>query len=80
MFYNGATERAQWRVGWVVFNADYSQVVARSVNPVILPHIKRKSDDSDIAFASSALEIGGTIQLYYSVADQYVTRAIVARV
>lgn len=79
MFYNGATERAEWRVGWVVFNADYTRVVARSENPLILPHVKRNSDESDIAFAASALEIGGTIHLYYSVADQYAIRAIVQR-
>lgn len=77
MFYNGATASAQWRIGWVVFNSTYSRVVARSELPLILPHIKRNADDSDIAFAASALEIDGSIHLYYSVADQYVTRAIV---
>lgn len=79
MFYNGATERAQWRVGWVVFNADYTRVVTRSVNPMILPDVKRTADDSDSAFAASALEIDGMAHLYYSVADQYVMRAIVQR-
>src|SRR5271166_4577379 len=68
MFYNGATRNAQWRIGWVVFDMDYTQVLARSVNPIVLPHLKRKDDDTDIAFAASALEVEGDIHLYYSVA------------
>jgi len=80
MFYNGATERLMWRVGWVVFNADYTQVAARSQHPIIFPHIKRNADDTDIAFAASSIEVDGAIHLYYSVADQYVTRAIIRRV
>jgi len=77
MFYNGATQDAHWRIGWVVFNADYTQVLARSEDPLVLPHIKRRADDTDIAFAASALEIDGDIHLYYSVADQYCVRAII---
>jgi predicted GH43/DUF377 family glycosyl hydrolase len=45
----------------------------------VLPHVKRKVDDSDIAFAASAIEIDDAVHLYYSVADQYVTRAIIRR-
>jgi len=80
MFYNGATERAQWRIGWAVFDAQYTRVLARSEDPLVLPHIKRNADDTDIAFAASVLEVGGDIHLYYSVADQYVTRATISRV
>jgi len=80
MFYNGATERIMWRVGWVVFNADYTQVVARSQHPIVFPHVKRNADDTDIAFAASSIEVDGAIHLYYSVADQYATRAIIRRV
>ena len=80
MFYNGATEAAQWRVGWVVFDATYTRVLARCDQPIVLPHLKRNQDDSDIAFAASAIETGGDIHLYYSVADQYVTRATIRRV
>ncbi|MBV8054254.1 MAG: hypothetical protein JO071_03330 [Deltaproteobacteria bacterium] len=80
MFYNGATEEAQWRIGWVVFDGQYSRVIARSENPLILPHMKRRADDTDIAFAASAVENDdGSIALYYSVADQYVTRATIFR-
>lgn len=80
MFYNGATRDARWRVGWVVFDATYSRVVARSNDPIVLPHIKRNHDDTDIAFAASAIEIDDEIHLYYSVADQYVVRAQIHRV
>lgn len=80
MFYNGATRDVQWRVGWVVFDATYSRVVARSIDPIVLPHIKRNHDDTDIAFAASAIEIDDAIHLYYSVADQYVVRAQIHRV
>ena len=79
MFYNGATQDAHWRIGWVVFNENYTQVLQRSVDPLVFPHIKRRADDTDIAFAASALEIGDEVHLYYSVADQYVTRAIIRR-
>ena len=77
MFYNGATRDAQWRIGWVVFDAEYTRVVARSEHPLILPHVKRNADDTDIAFAASSVEMDGAIHLYYSVADQYVTRAVI---
>jgi predicted GH43/DUF377 family glycosyl hydrolase len=79
MFYNGATASTQWRIGWVVFDAGYTRVVARSIDPLILPPLRRNADDSDIAFAASSIEIDGVIHLYYSVADQYVTRALIAR-
>jgi predicted GH43/DUF377 family glycosyl hydrolase len=80
MFYNGATATTQWRIGWIVFDADYTRVFARSAHPIVFPHVKRNDEDTDIAFAASALEIDGAIHLYYSVADQYVTRAIIQRV
>src|ERR1700693_4769068 len=79
MFYNGGTEKAQWRVGWVVFDAEYTRVVARSRHPIVFPHLKRNDDDTDIAFAASAIEQDGNVHLYYSVADQYCTRAIIHR-
>ncbi len=80
MFYNGATQGVQWRIGWVVFDRGYTRVVARSHEPIVLPHIKRLHDDTDIAFAASAIDIDGEIHLYYSVADQYVIRAKIHRV
>jgi predicted GH43/DUF377 family glycosyl hydrolase len=76
MFYNGATRDAQWRVGWVMFDNAFSRVIARCEEPLVLPHIKRNHDDTDIAFAASAIAtVPGEILLYYSVADQYVVQA-----
>jgi len=80
MFYNGATPDAHWRIGWVVFDAHYTKVLARSEAPIVLPHIKRNHDDTDIAFAASALEVNDTIHLYYSVADQYCNRTAIERI
>lgn len=78
MFYNGATASAQWRIGWIVFDPDYAHVLGRSDLPLILPQVRRSVDDSDIAFAASSVRIADLIYLYYSVADQYVTRAIIS--
>lgn len=74
MFYNGATRQAQWRVGWIRFNPNYTAVVERCEEPLIVPP-QPKGDETDIAFAASALREGDLIRLYYSVADQYLRRA-----
>lgn len=78
MFYNGATRDAHWRIGWVAFDAEYTRVVARGDDPVIVPPVP-EGDRTDIAFAASAVEAGGKIYLYYSVADQDMTRATLRR-
>lgn len=75
MFYNGATRDAAWRIGWVLFDPAYRRVVARSELPLLAPGDRRASEDTDIAFASSALVEQGRIALYYSVADRYCMRA-----
>lgn len=76
MFYNGATRDAHWRVGWITFDGAYTRVLARCEHPLELPLARRNADDTDIAFAASAVEIDGAVHLYYSAADQYVSRAI----
>lgn len=78
MFYNGATRDAHWRIGWVAFDADFTRVVARCDEPLITPP-PCKGEDTDIAFAASAIEEAGVIHLYYSVSDQYLFRATVRR-
>ena len=78
MLYNGATQDARWRIGWVVFDADLARVVARSDDPLITPP-KPVGTDTDIAFAASAVEQGGETWLYYSVADQYLRRTTLRR-
>ncbi len=78
MFYNGATQDAHWRIGWVMFDADYTQVTARGDMPLITPPLPT-GDATDIAFAASAAEEGDTIYLYYSVADKDMMRATFRR-
>ena len=78
MFYNGATADAHWRIGWVAFDADYTHVVARCDEPLIVPPAP-KGDDTDIAFAASAVETDAAIFLYYSIADREMVRAVLHR-
>ena len=78
MFYNGATQDAKWRIGWVVFDRDYTRVLARSDEPLIVPP-PAAPGDTDIAFAASAVEVDDAIFLYYSLADKDVTRAVLRR-
>jgi predicted GH43/DUF377 family glycosyl hydrolase len=79
MFYNGATRAAEWRIGWVVFDRDFTRVIARCEHPILVPGERRFAEDTDIAFAASAVAEGDVIQLYYSVADRHTMRATVAR-
>lgn len=78
MFYNGATEDAHWRIGWIMFDADYSAVVARSDEPLIVPP-PPDGDATDIAFAASCVEDGDVLYLYYSIADKDMKRATIRR-
>jgi predicted GH43/DUF377 family glycosyl hydrolase len=79
MFYNGATRAAEWRIGWVVFDRDFTTVVARCEHPILVPGERRFAEDTDIAFAASAITEGDTIHLYYSVADRHTMRATLLR-
>ena len=74
MFYNGADKNARWRIGWVAFNSDYTEVVGRSEDPIIVPP-PGEPGDTDIAFAASAVVEARGISLYYSVADKAIFRA-----
>lgn len=74
MFYNGARD-AKWRIGWIRFDARYARVLDRCDAPIITPP-RPRGDETDIAFAASALREGAFIWLYYSVADQYMRRAV----
>jgi predicted GH43/DUF377 family glycosyl hydrolase len=75
MFYNGANKNTQWRIGWVEMDND-GNVTDRSTSPLITPR-KPKKEETDIAFASSALLEDNEIWLYYSIADFKVMRAII---
>jgi beta-1,2-mannobiose phosphorylase / 1,2-beta-oligomannan phosphorylase len=75
MFYNGATKDAKWRIGWVMFDRSYRSIVARCTHPVIVPP-KPAGDETDIAFAASAIHAGDDVWLYYSIADKTMKRAV----
>lgn len=79
MFYNGATRAAEWRIGWAVFDRTFTRVVARCERPIVMPGKRRFAEDTDIAFAASALLEDGEIHLYYSIADRHVMRARLRR-
>jgi predicted GH43/DUF377 family glycosyl hydrolase len=79
MFYNGATRDAHWRIGWVVFDRNFTRVIARCDEPIVLPGEQRFPEDTDIAFAASAVTEEDRIYLYYSIADRHVMRATVCR-
>jgi len=73
MFYNGSTEEIAWRVGWLMFDAGYTPVVARCEEPLFTPS-PPDPGYRDIAFAASSVERGGDIWLYYSLADKDMMR------
>lgn len=76
MFYNGATEDARWRIGWALFDREYTRVLARATTAY---HAAQNlGGGTDIAFAASAVQAdGGSIWLYYSISDAYLMRATV---
>jgi predicted GH43/DUF377 family glycosyl hydrolase len=80
MFYNGATADARWRIGWIMFDENYSRVVARGVEPLLVPPPPRERAGTDIAFAASCLDTAdsarnGDVFLYYSLEDRLLRRA-----
>jgi len=74
LFYNGADDQTRWRIGWAQLDADCRSVVARSDEPTIVPP-EVSGEDSDIAFAASAVEDGDSLWVYYSVSDKDLVRA-----
>lgn len=79
MFYNGATADARWRIGWIVFDDNYSRVIDRCIEPMLVPPPPKLRAGTDIAFAASCLDDGSTIQLYHSLEDRVLRRAAVVR-
>lgn len=77
MFYNGADAQARWRIGWVELDRDLRHVYRRCDDPLIVPS-GVTSEDTDIAFASSAV-VSEHIELYYSVSDRFMKRATFLR-
>lgn len=79
MFYNGATRDARWRIGWVAFDAEYTRVTDRCIEPLIAPPPAANRMDADIAFAASVLLEADQIWLYFSRADRALFRAAIRR-
>lgn len=77
MFYNGATHDARWRIGWIAFDAEYTKVTDRCIEPLITPPPALERTATDIAFAASVVIVQDQIWLYYSLADAQLYRAII---
>jgi beta-1,2-mannobiose phosphorylase / 1,2-beta-oligomannan phosphorylase len=77
MFYNGATADARWRIGWVAFDENYTKVVDRCIEPLLVPPPPKERAGTDIAFAASLLDEPPQIYLYYSLEDRLLRRAVV---
>ena len=79
MFYNGATQDARWRIGWIAFDAEYKHVVDRCIEPLVSPAPATDRSATDIVFAASVVVAGGHPWLYYSHGDAILFRATVRR-
>jgi len=75
MFYNGATVDARWRIGWVAFDDNFTRVIDRCIEPLILPPPPRLRAGTDIAFAASCVDGPKGLYLYYSLEDRVLRRA-----
>ncbi len=77
LFYNGSTEKLAWRVGWAILNADATEVLARSEDPLISPG-SVGPDDTDIAFGASTVIVQpDCVWLYYSISDRTLMRSTI---
>jgi predicted GH43/DUF377 family glycosyl hydrolase len=79
MFYNGATADARWRIGWIMFDENYTRVIDRCIEPMLVPPPPELRAGTDIAFAASCLDDGETISLYFSLEDRMLRRARIRR-
>jgi len=79
MFYNGATHDARWRIGWISFDADFTRVTGRGLEPLLVPPPPLRRDATDIAFAAATVAEGDRIALYYSLEDRMLRRALIGR-
>jgi len=80
MFYNGATVDARWRIGWIAFDRNYTKVLDRCIEPLVIPPPPKDRGDTDIAFAASCIAVDDRCShLYFSRADRMLFRAIIRR-
>lgn len=78
MIYNGATREGRWRIGAATFDRDFTTVVDRCEQPLIVPK-DVKEGASDITFAASLVQEGDVAHLYFSQSDQDLMRATLVR-
>ena len=69
LFYNGANDQTQWRIGWAQLDANCTSIVTRCIEPLITPP-PPVGDASDIAFCSSVVPDNEQLWLYYTVSDK----------
>ena len=79
MFYNGATHDARWRIGWITFDAAFTRVTARGLEPMLMPPPPTQRAATDIAFAASTVMEGDRIAMYFSLEDRMLRRALIRR-
>jgi predicted GH43/DUF377 family glycosyl hydrolase len=79
MFYNGATRDARWRIGWAMFDHNCTKLVARGIEPLVVPPPAEDRNATDIAFAASVITQGRGVWLYYSLEDRMLARARIVR-
>lgn len=79
MFYNGATADARWRIGWIAFDENYTRVVDRCLEPLLVPPPPKERAGIDIAFAASCIDQAPDIFLYFSLEDRLLRRARIRR-
>lgn len=77
MFYNGATNDARWRIGWITFDPEFVRVTGRGLEPLLVPPPPKNRAATDIAFAASTVIEGDRIALYFSLEDRILRRALV---
>lgn len=77
MLYNGADVQGRWRIGWAMFDADYTRVLARCDEPLIAAPAPR-TPFRDTAFSASGFSVDSKMWVYYSAYDTELYRAVVA--
>jgi predicted GH43/DUF377 family glycosyl hydrolase len=77
MFYNGATIDARWRIGWVTFDGNFTRVIDRCIEPMLIPPPAAQRTAADIAFAASTVIEDDLIALYFSIEDCILRRALI---
>jgi len=70
LFYNGASKKTDWRIGYALLDETATTVLERPRTP-LLGTFDLADNDTDIAFAASAtVDPAGDVWLYYSIADR----------